>query len=383
METVLSFTPYASVFLAICTAALLLSLKNIRTIQRNTPRGASRQPAEEQKRVSVMIPVRNEERHLAACLDSLLKQTYDNYEILVYDDQSNDRSWEIMQRCAEQHKYIHIYKGGPLPAGWNGKHHALHHLSRQAQGDIFLFTDADTIHSPDSIALGLSSLQKNGVSMVSGFPRQLLPDRLTQIIVSLMHFQMLFILPLWLQKKYRSPYFALAIGQYICMTREAYEGAGGYEAVKTTVSDDIHIARKLMKHGYAQCIIDIRTSVSCTMYSRPRDAFWGISRNVMDFFDNSLLLPLLLAPLLLLFIVLPPLTVLYALIAQGVFLLIPAAGTLLLYAAWTRILLFFGYPFRLSGYFLLTLLLPVIMVAVSSVLIRTKRGFIWKDRTVL
>jgi len=105
-------------------------------------------------KVSVLIPARNEEENLEKCLESLLVQTYTNYEVIVLDDQSTDRTWEIItgyaKRCPE---LIRAVKGKPLPRdGWNGKPFAMQQLSEYARGDYFLFTDADTVHSRDSMA---------------------------------------------------------------------------------------------------------------------------------------------------------------------------------------------------------------------------------------
>lgn len=381
---------YFCIFLAIGAIGFLFTSLNILTIKKNTADRCfvkktlqeSENSEESRNFVSVLIPARNEEKTIKACLDSLLQQSFTHYEILIYDDASTDGTWNIISSYADTHPNISAIQGTSLPQGWNGKHYALHCLAKKAQGDVYLFTDADTEHGRDSIAAGLANLKFNQTDMISGYPEQRLPNRLTQIIVSLMHFNISFILPLWRQHRSGNSLFGLAIGQYICMKSSVYWDIGGYEAVKHTITDDIHIARLLISRGYTQSFIKLTGIVSCRMYSNSREAYAGISRNIMDFFDNALYLPVLLAPLFFLFILFPPFIFLYQLFFHGTCSVLLLSGTLLLYFSWLRVLIFFSYPKLLSLYFLMTLSLPVIMIGTSTYQIITRRGFQWKDRTV-
>jgi chlorobactene glucosyltransferase len=108
--------------------------------------------------VSVLIPARNEEKNIERCLNSLRNQLYKNYEILVLDDNSTDNTPNILKRIAAADKRVRVFRGAPLPEGWFGKPFAQHQLSREAKGEIFLFTDADTIHSPTSISWAVTNI---------------------------------------------------------------------------------------------------------------------------------------------------------------------------------------------------------------------------------
>jgi glycosyltransferase involved in cell wall biosynthesis len=94
--------------------------------------------------VSVLVPARNEEECLGACLDSLARQAGVGFEIIVVDDGSTDRTRAIAESIAG----VKVVDAGPLPAGWGGKNNALVAGVRQAKGEWFLFTDADTVHQP-------------------------------------------------------------------------------------------------------------------------------------------------------------------------------------------------------------------------------------------
>ncbi|RKY97237.1 MAG: hypothetical protein DRQ03_05700, partial [Candidatus Hydrothermota bacterium] len=104
------------------------------------------------EKISVLVPVRNEERDLKLCLESLVKQNYPLYEIILLDDNSRDRSPEIMREFQRRFpEKIKIITSKPLPPGWTGKNWACHQLAKKANGDWLLFTDADTVHAAGCI----------------------------------------------------------------------------------------------------------------------------------------------------------------------------------------------------------------------------------------
>src|SRR5690348_14488079 len=97
--------------------------------------------------VSVLVPARNEEKRIRPCLESLLKQDYPRYELLVLDDQSTDGTLKLLKSYAKRSGgRLKLFQGKPLPKGWVGKPWACHELSKKAKGDWLFFTDADTWH---------------------------------------------------------------------------------------------------------------------------------------------------------------------------------------------------------------------------------------------
>src|SRR5438105_9185781 len=98
--------------------------------------------------VSVIVPARNEEASLGPCVESLVRQQEVSTEIIVVDDASTDRTRQI----ALSFPGVRVIDPGPLPEGWTGKNHALTTGARQARGEWLLFTDADTMHLPGSLA---------------------------------------------------------------------------------------------------------------------------------------------------------------------------------------------------------------------------------------
>src|SRR4030088_2399186 len=119
--------------------------------------------------VSVIVPARNEEGCLRACLESLVAQTGVAFEIIVVDDHSTDRTREI----ALSFPGVRVVDAAPLPQGWTGKNNAVTCGARAANGEWLLFTDADTVHLPGSLARALAEARENGVELLSYSPEQI------------------------------------------------------------------------------------------------------------------------------------------------------------------------------------------------------------------
>src|ERR1700687_3902846 len=116
--------------------------------------------------VSVIVPARNEEACLATCLESLVAQQGVPFEILVVDDHSTDRTCEIAasfahaSRANASRTNVRVIEADPLPAGWTGKNTAVATGVRHAKGHWLLFTDADTVHLPGSLANALKEARE-------------------------------------------------------------------------------------------------------------------------------------------------------------------------------------------------------------------------------
>src|ERR1700736_5007151 len=130
---------------------------------------AAMQTSAQRPTVSVIIPARNEEACLGDCLQSLVAQSSVAFEIIVVNDQSTDRTREI----AQSFPGVRVIEVGPLPAGWTGKSNAVTTGARQARGEWLLFTDADTVHLPGSLARAVAEAQEHSVELLSYSPEQI------------------------------------------------------------------------------------------------------------------------------------------------------------------------------------------------------------------
>jgi glycosyltransferase involved in cell wall biosynthesis len=105
--------------------------------------------------VSVVICVRNGEKCVASCIESLLNQTYRDFEIVIVDDASNDRTVEIISRFKDQRIKCLRNKA------WLGIPKSRNTGVKHAVGKYIFFTDADCTVSEDWIEEGLSCLTDN------------------------------------------------------------------------------------------------------------------------------------------------------------------------------------------------------------------------------
>ncbi len=194
--------------------------------------------------VSIIIPARNEERALGACLDSLLRQSGAAFEVIVVDDGSTDRT----RALAESFAGVKVLQAGPVPPGWTGKSHACQVGADAARGEWLLFTDADTVHQPGSLARSLAEAQEYGAALLSYSPQQEVHGVAQRALMPLIFAE--------LACTYRprevcdpaSP-AAAANGQYLLIAREAYQAIGGHAAVAGDLLEDVALARAVKLSG--------------------------------------------------------------------------------------------------------------------------------------
>jgi glycosyltransferase involved in cell wall biosynthesis len=122
-------------------------------------------------RVAVLIPARDEERNIAACVESVLASTGVELEVLVLDDASSDRTAEIVREIAARDARVRLLHAPVLPAGWNGKQHACWILAQESRAPMMLFLDADVRVAPDAIARCEGARRRQELALLSGFPR--------------------------------------------------------------------------------------------------------------------------------------------------------------------------------------------------------------------
>jgi glycosyltransferase involved in cell wall biosynthesis len=241
-------------------------------------------------RVSILIPARNEERNIGHLLNGLQKLDYDNFEILVYDDDSEDRTAEIILEKANNDKRISYLHGhGPVES-WLGKNHACAQLAIKAKGDYFLFLDADVRVSTGIINDSLAFIKKHQLSLLSIFPVQVMESPGEWLTVPLMNRILLGNLPLILIRKSRVANFAAANGQFMMFNAEVYRKHRFHEMFRHERVEDIKIIRKMKK---LRLKVDTQLSggqVSCRMYGSYREGTEGFSKNIHAFFGKNWLI---------------------------------------------------------------------------------------------
>jgi hypothetical protein len=194
--------------------------------------------------VSVIVPARNEEASLGACLQSLVSQCGVDYEIIVVDDGSTDRTRAIAQSFAG----VRMIEAAPLPPGATGKCNALACGAREARGQWFLFTDADTVHLPGSLAAGLHEAQEHQAALLSYSPQQEVHGFWEKAVMPVVFAELTGVYRTEDVNDPASP-AAAANGQYLLIASEAYEAVGGHDAVVHSLLEDVELARAVKRSG--------------------------------------------------------------------------------------------------------------------------------------
>ena len=232
-------------------------------------------------KVSVLIPARNEAAVIGRTVRSLLVQNYQNFEIIVLDDQSTDDTAEIVRRLARQSPRLRLIKGQPLPAGWLGKNWACHQLAGAAAGEWLLFSDADVTWTPDALASLVAEMNQTQADLLTIWPTQRTESWGERLTVPLMALVVLGYLPLPLVHHTPWAAFAAANGQCLAFRRRAYELVGGHKAVYDEVLEDVILARRLKAKGLRLRMADGADRVNCRMYPDWPAVRDGYAKNIL------------------------------------------------------------------------------------------------------
>ena len=165
------------------------------------------------------------------CLLSLVKQDYNNLEILVLDDNSTDRTRTIVGKILKSYKNVRLINGRPLPEGWTGKNYACYQLFKKSKGKYLFFTDADTVHKSNSVKSAISCLIKENLDILSACPKQIMKSFSERMVISLTNFQIL-IPPLLFIRKSKIPVFGSGIGSLMLVKRDIYQALGGHKGIR-------------------------------------------------------------------------------------------------------------------------------------------------------
>jgi chlorobactene glucosyltransferase len=270
-------------------ALLYITIRLFRNLRfLNITRSNTVKPLKSAPKVTVIVPARNEEKHIETCITSLATQPYSNFEILVLNDQSTDKTGEYLDVLALKYPNIRVFHGEESPpTDWNGKSYACHRLSQYATGDWLLFTDADTIHQANSIEQGVLQAEKLGVDLLTLFPKQITQSWGERLMVSfIMDF-----LPLIgtdLKKQWeKQDNHIVANGQYLLIKAESYRQAGGHQAIGQALVDDFALTKHLQSNGYRTVMIDGIQLVSCRMYQDSQQVWRGFSKNLLLGLETS------------------------------------------------------------------------------------------------
>lgn len=339
-------------------------------------------------RVAVLVPMRNEEGNVEACLGALLAQDYPAFEVWLYDDASTDRTGDIAARMARENRRLHVATGtGDPPPGWLGKANACHRLymaiRQVSEPDYILFTDADVRHEPSLLSHGVATAKATQAGLLTIFPRQITLTWAERIAAPLiMHFAAYAGLPLPLAFSVRTgPAFSAANGQFMLFTREAYEACGGHTAVRANILEDVGLGRAVKGAGYRTILADGGPLIRTRMYTGAAEVWNGYSKNVYTFFGSPFFLLLAVAVFFALYVA-PPLFALYGLAsgrlsAEWVYLPLAQYGVAVL----IRVILAVRFRYRVFDAFLHPVaMLYLLAILLNSMVLSLRGKTAWKGR---
>jgi glycosyltransferase involved in cell wall biosynthesis len=260
--------------------------------------------------LTVIVPARDEEDCLGACLQSLVSQSEEifalgrDWELIVVDDQSTDRTAEI----ARGFNGVSVVPAAQLDPGWTGKANAVWTAARRARGRWLLFTDADTVHEPGSLRRAIHEAERHKAGMLSYSPRQLVKGLTQRTIMPLVFCELALAFP---TAKVSDPAqrIAAANGQFLLVEREAYRRLGGHPSIADKVLEDVELAVLAKRRGVGLRFRYAADALAARMYRSTRALLEGWEKNLALLFDNALTLAVWRAIDLILLFGLPVLTV--------------------------------------------------------------------------
>jgi len=241
--------------------------------------------------LTVIVPARNEEDCLGTCLQSLVSQSEEifelgrDWELVVVDDHSRDRTREI----AGSFRGVTVLEAGKLEPGWTGKANALWTAARRARGRWLLFTDADTVHEPGDLRRALHEAERHHAGVLSYSPRQLVSGLAQRTLMPLIFCELALAYP---PAKVSDPAqrIAAANGQFLLVEREAYRRLGGHASVADKVLEDVQLAFVAKKRRVGLRFRYAEDAVSARMYRSTGALIEGWTKNLALLFNNALAL---------------------------------------------------------------------------------------------
>ena len=290
-----------AVTLALALTAAILLIGGNRTIGRLSDVAPALRAA---VKVSIIVAARNEEEKIEEALLSLLSQDYPDFEIVVVDDRSTDRTAAILDRLGRDHPCLRVIHLRELPPGWLGKNYALYAGSEQAQGELLLFTDADVVMEPTTLSRAVAQLQDRELDHLTLAPQAIMPNALLDLFVgAFMVFFSIYARP-WKARDPKSRAH-IGIGAFNLVRREAYRAAGTHRAIRMRPDDDLKLGKLIKQAGGRQDILNGRGMIRVRWYASFAELIDGLMKNAFAVLEYSVAAVVLTSAAQLLFNVWP------------------------------------------------------------------------------
>lgn len=268
-------------------------------------------------KVSIILPAKNEQNYIKKCIQSILDQDYPNYELILINDASQDKTLDIMKQFSENENKVKVIDLDYKPEGWVGKNWACYNGYLQSSGEILLFTDADTYHRTDTLSLSILYFFKHELDTLNVLPRTIGVTFLSKLILPLytLH-QHTFCSPVYTNNpdsKKKNAYF---LGIYYLLKRDAYEKIGTHKAVREKFHEDTVIGKKLRDLGFKVHTIRGEHNLYTETLRSSNHVFNQISRVIIPYYRENKLTALRLTIFLFAIEFVPTFLLLYSIITS-------------------------------------------------------------------
>ncbi len=237
-------------------------------------------------KVSIIVAARNEQRSIREALQSLLNLSYPDYELIVVNDRSEDDTQAILEQLSAGQPRVKLLQVHQLPPGWLGKNHALWVGSRDASGELLLFTDADIIMEPTVLKRSVTLFEQNRLDHLAVTPALLMPTAFLGMFgLAFAVIFSLFVRP-WKARDPRSR-FHIGIGAFNLVRSQAYRNIGGHVPIRLRPDDDLKLGKLLKKNGYRQDVVYGPDYLAVEWYASTSELIRGLEKNAFSGADYS------------------------------------------------------------------------------------------------
>lgn len=339
--------------------------------------------------LSVIIPARNEEQSLPACIASLISQSEPGFalghqwELILVNDASTDQTRNIAAEAAVKHSGVTLLDAPPLDVtprgGFTGKNNACWTGAQAARGGYLLFTDADTIHNTNDLSRALHEIDHHKTALLSYSPRQIVAGFWQHALMPLVFSELASVYP---SNEVNDPVRSLAAanGQFLLIEQDAYFAVGGHRAVGRDILEDVALANNVKRSGRTIRFRYAPDALSTRMYRTTSEMIEGWTKNLALLFPKPIALALWRLLDLILIIGLP-------ILALGIFWLVPWQRWALL-LIWVRTLWRFYARVARSNFppfdiaiSILGVPLFVYLLVRSVIRHRIQKNVVWKGRS--
>jgi len=238
-------------------------------------------------KVSVLSAARNEEKNLAAALQSVLQLDYANFEIIVVNDRSTDRTGEILDRLAPAHSRLRPIHVTALPPGWLGKNHALYRAAQESSGELLLFTDADVVMHPAALQKAVQYLLTQQLDHLTASPALKMPGAWLNLFSGFFNMAFFMYTQPWKVRNPRSEKF-IGIGAFNLIRAATYRAIGTHQAIAMRPDDDMKLGKLVKQHDFKSEFLHGTRMLHVEWYDSLAAVVKGLEKNMFAGLDYNL-----------------------------------------------------------------------------------------------